>query len=65
MKTATISQSTVLGLLGSLALCATPSNGIAQSAPAPNESRMGDAGPALDLNEAKRFLFRNLRLGIE
>lgn len=58
MKTATISQSTVLGLLGSLALCANPSDGLAQSTPAPHESRMGDAGPALDLTVGQQHLLQ-------
>ena len=60
MKTTTISPSTVFGLLGSLVLCATPLNGIAQSTPAPNASRtgLGDAGLALDLTVGQQHLLR-------
>lgn len=60
MNTATISQSTVIGLLGSLALCAIPLNGIAQSAPVPNDARssLGDAGPALDLTIGQQHLLQ-------
>lgn len=60
MKTATISQSTVFGLISSLALCATPLNGIAQSTPAPTYGRtsLGDAGAALDLTVGQQHLLQ-------
>ncbi|WP_159912924.1 type II and III secretion system protein family protein [Pantoea sp. 18069] len=63
MKTATISQSTVIGLLGSLALCASPSSGMAQptaETPAPATARtgLGDAGPMLDLTVGQQHLLQ-------
>ncbi len=60
MKTATISQSTVFGLLSSLALCTTPSNGIAQSTPVAADARtgLGDAGPALELTVGQQHLLQ-------
>ncbi|HAD58987.1 MAG TPA: hypothetical protein DCG12_07065 [Planctomycetaceae bacterium] len=54
-----------------------PTNGKAATLPMPPVTRLresgwggfefpgSNAGPALDLNEAKRFLFRSLRLGIQ
>ncbi|MEG2048232.1 MAG: pilus assembly protein N-terminal domain-containing protein, partial [Comamonas sp.] len=60
MKTTTTSQSTVVGLLGSLALCATPLNGIAQSTSVPTAARtsLGDAGPTLDLTVGQQHLLQ-------